>query len=426
MSKHNAQSKTIRLAIAGAGSRGLDSYAPHAALSPYRVEFTAVAEPRAAWREKAVRNLKIPPRQAFTTWEELAAQPQLADGVLVTMQDAMHAEPAQAFMRKGYHVLLEKPMAVTETDCRAIVATRQQTGRILAVCHVMRYSVYAQAIKRMLESGLIGDVMCIQHIEPVGYWHFAHSYVRGNWRREDQAASSLLAKCCHDLDILRYWIGRPCLRVSSFGSLMLFRPEHRPNGAADRCLDCPQPIESGCPYSAIKIYLRDFRGGTGWPNNILSLDTSPAGITKALREGPYGRCVYACDNDVADHQVVNMEFEGGIPAVLTMSATTIGNTRETWIMGSTGQLRSNDQVTIRHLNFLNNREKEHAVCDTGKPDVATGHAGDAAIMLTFIEAIAENDPGRLLTSPEVSLESHLMAFAAERSRRNRTVEEIRL
>lgn len=418
--------KKIRLAIAGAGSRGVDSYAPHASLSKYDVEFVAVAEPRAEWREKAIRNLNIPRENAFTSWEELAAQPQMADGVLVTTQDQMHAGPAQAFMRKGYHVLLEKPMATTEEDCRAIVATRRETGRILAVCHVMRYSIYAQAMRRMLEKGLIGDIINIQHVEPIGYWHFAHSYVRGNWRREDQSSPALLAKCCHDLDILRYWMGQRCMRVSSFGGLMHFRKECQPKGAADRCLDCPQSIESRCPYSASKIYLRDRNGEKGWPNNVLTLDTSAEGITKALREGPYGRCVYACDNDVVDHQVINMEFDGGATAELTMVANTVSQARETWVMGTKGQLRSSDMGTIHHVDFLTDRKEIHDSKDLGKAEVATGHAGDASIILNFIEAIAENNPERLLTSPEISLESHLMAFAAERSRKNRTVEDIRL
>jgi predicted dehydrogenase len=418
--------KKIRLAIAGAGSRGADSYAPHASLSPYDVEFVAVAEPRAAWREKAIRQFKIPRENAFESWEELAAQPQLADGILVTMQDQMHAAPAQAFMRKGYHVMLEKPMATNEADCRAIVATRRETGRILAVCHVMRYSNYAQAMRRLLEKGLIGDITHIQHVEPIGYWHFAHSYVRGNWRREDQSSPALLAKCCHDLDILRYWMGLRCERVSSVGSLKHFTKACQPKGAADRCLECPQPIESGCPYSAVKIYLRDRRGNTDWPNNVLTMDTTPEGIVQALREGPYGRCVYACDNDVVDHQVVSMEFEGGATAALTMVATTVSQARETWVMGTKGQLRSNDMGTIRHLNFLNDREEIHDSKDFGSAELATGHAGDASIILNFIEAIAEAKPSVLLTDPEVSLESHLMAFAAERSRKNHKAEEIHL
>ena len=218
---------------------------------------------------------------------------------------------------------------------------------------------------------------------------------------------------------------RPCLRVSSFGRLMHFRSENRPPNAADNCLDCPPPVESRCPYSAVKIYLRDRAGEAGWPNNILTLDTSPEGIARALREGPYGRCVYACDNDVVDQQVVNMEFEGGATASLTMVAGTPSQGRETWIAGSRGQLRG-DMRTIRHFDFLSDRETLHDVNDLGTPENATGHAGDSTIMLNFINAIARQDPELLLTDPWTSLESHLMAFAAERSRKQGTVEPIRL
>ena len=204
---------TVTLALCGAGSRGAESYAPHIKHSPHAVRFTAVAEPRDAWRERAIRELGIPRENAVRSWEELAARPQLADGVLVTTQDQLHAAPAQAFLRRGYHVLLEKPMATTEEDCRAIIRAWRETGRMLAVCHVMRYSRYAQTMKELLDSGLIGDIQFMHHIEPIGYWHFAHSYVRGNWRRLDAASPMLLAKSCHDLDILRHWMGRRCLRV---------------------------------------------------------------------------------------------------------------------------------------------------------------------------------------------------------------------
>lgn len=417
--------KKVRLAIVGAGSRGVESYAPHAKDSRYEVEFSAVAEPRKAWREKAVRELNIPKEKVFSCWTELAAQPRLADGVLVTTQDSMHAEPAIALMRKGYHVMLEKPMATTEADCRAIIAAQQETGRMLAVCHVMRYSQYSQTVKRLLSEGLIGDPLCIQHIEPVGYWHIAHSYVRGNWRREADSCPMLLAKSCHDLDILRYWVGRQCLRVSSFGHRSHFTRQNQPENAADRCLDCPAGIESQCPYSAAKIYLRDRNGNTGWPNNILTTDTSKAGITKALRSGPYGRCVYACDNDVVDHQVVNMEFDGGASVAFTMCGFTVSGDRETWIMGTRGQLRKNRQNLI-HTDFLTDREAVIPIDETGSAEIATGHAGDSTIILNFIAAIAEDNPAFLSTTPEVSLESHLIAFAAERARRNNTVEEIHL
>jgi len=413
----------VKLAIVGAGSRGIDSYAPHINEGPYNVEVVAVAEPRKIWREKAVSQLNIPKENIFLSWKELAEQPRLADGVLITTQDSMHVGPAIALMQKGYHVMLEKPMATTEADCRAIIAAQQENDCMLAVCHVMRYSRYSQAIKSLISDGVIGDIKCIQHIEPVGYWHIAHSYVRGNWRREAESCPMLLAKSCHDLDILRYWVGQQCLRVSSFGHLSHFSKQNQPEGAADRCLDCPARIESQCPYSAAKIYLRDRNGNTGWPNNILSNDTSTDGITEALRSGPYGRCVYACDNDVVDHQVINMDFEGGCTAAFTMCGFTMSGARETWIMGTRGQLQGNMQEII-HMDFLTDKETVIPIDETGNAELATGHAGDATVLLNFIAAIAEGNPAIIKTTPEVSLESHLIAFAAERARRNNTVEEI--
>ncbi len=417
-------SKGVTLAIVGAGSRGAESYAPRALKSDVKVRFTAVAEPRPAWRERAITNFDIPRENAFTTWEDLVDRPQLADGVIIATQDHMHAAPAQALMRKGYHVLLEKPMAPTEAECRAIVDTRRETGRILAVCHVMRYSSHARMVKRVLDEGLIGDITCIQHVEPVGYYHIAHSYVRGNWRREDESSPMLLAKSCHDLDILRYWIDKPCRRVSSFGTLGHFRAENRPAGAADRCLDCPAEVESGCPYSAAKIYLRDRRNNHGWPNNVLGLDTSPSGIATSLRNGPYGRCVYACDNDVVDRQVVNMEFDGGVVVSFTMAGCTAPGGRETWIMGTRGQLRSDARRILEHTDFLTDKSVDIGVSEKGDALLATGHAGDEQLVLDFVRAIADDDPSLLISSPEVSLESHLIAFAAERSRRSGTVEAI--
>lgn len=416
----------VTLALCGAGSRGAESYAPHVGESPYKVRFTAVAEPRKEWRERAIRTLNIPRENAFESWEELAAQPQLADGILVTTQDELHTAPALAFMRKGYHILLEKPMATTEDDCREIIRCWRETGRMLTVCHVMRYSRYAQKMRELIAAGAIGEPLFLHHMEPIGYWHFAHSYVRGNWRREEDASPMLLAKSCHDLDIIRYWLDRRCLRVSSCGGLTHFKPECTPPGAARRCLDCPAAVESACPYSAVKIYMRDFFGNDGWPNNILTLDTSATGIEKALREGPYGRCVYACDNDVADHQAVTMEFEGGVTANFTVAAFTNLKGRETWIGGTKGQLRSEDMQHITHLDFRSNTTRIIDASEEGDASKATGHAGDAGIILNFIQAIAENDPAKLCTTPDISLESHLIAFAAERARKAHTVEEIRI
>lgn len=413
----------VTIALVGAGSRGAESYGPHVSKSPYDASFVAVAEPRDAYRNKAISEFNIPQENAYSDWKELASKPKMADAAFITTQDKMHAEPAIALMKLGYHILLEKPMATNEEDCRAIIKTQKETGRILAVCHEMRYSRYAKRIQEIIKSKVLGDIVSIHHIEPIGYWHFAHSYVRGNWSSEKDSSPTLLAKSCHDLDIIRYWLGKPCKRISSFGSLMHFKKENQPKNAASRCMDCPKTVESACPYSAKKIYCRDRLNEQGWPNNIVSLDTSEAGMLEALNNGPYGQCVYDSNNDVVDHQVVNMEFEGGTLAAFTMSAFTKFNNRETWILGTKGQIRGN-HTSITHYDFTTDKETVTQVDDIGEPAGATGHDGDAEITFDFIAAVAKNDPTLLSSSAEVSLESHLMVFAAERARKNNSVEEV--
>jgi predicted dehydrogenase len=242
--------------------------------------------------------------------------------------------------------------------------------------------------------------------------------VRGNWRREDEAGPMLLAKCCHDLDWLSHMVGARCEAVSSFGSLGRLRPEHRPQGAADRCLDCA--VEAGCAYSARKIYLEAAeQGDTGWPVDVVAWPPTPARVEAALREGPYGRCVWACDNDVVDHQVVSLAYEGGATASLTMTAFTKMRDRETRIFGTGGELRG-DGVMVEVYDFLSRTTTRHEVPGGG---ALTGHAGgDDGVIADFVAAVAAGDPALVPTTPRHTLESHRIAFAAETSRREgRTV-----
>ena len=278
----------------------------------------------------------------------------------------------------------------------------------------MRYTQYTRQLKAILDSGRIGEIVSIQHLEPVGYWHQAHSFVRGNWRNEAASSPMLLAKSCHDLDWIRFLMGKPCAQVSSFGSLKHFRAEERPEGAGDRCLDCS--VEPACPYSAARFYLGLVaRGKTGWPVDVLTPDTTVAGVTEALRSGPYGRCVYACDNDVADHQVVTVDFEGGVTATLTMSAFTPDSRRHTRIMGTRGFLDSDgERLTV--TDFVTGHVESVDLVSNGA-DGGEGHdGGDFGVMGAFVDAVAAGDPSLIRSGPRESLESHLMAFAAERSR----------
>jgi predicted dehydrogenase len=335
----------------------------------------------------------------------------------------MHVEPAEAFAALGYHILLEKPLAPDEAGCRRIVAAVEKAGIMFAVGHVLRYTPYTRAVKEIAASGQLGDIMSVQHLEPVGFWHQAHSYVRGNWRRSDQATSMLMAKSCHDLDWLQYVLGRAPVRVSSFGSLTHFTAANRPAGAADRCVACS--VEASCPYSAPRLYrgLLD-RGEHRWPLSVVIDDFSPEALDEALVTGPYGRCVYACDNDAVDHQVVALEFPGATTATFTMTAFSRPAGRSTRLFGTRAEL-AGDGETIRVYDFLTRAERLITPEPAGAMNAAEGHGGgDAGLMDAFTRAVATGNRELISSGPRESLASHLAVFAAERARLSGTVENI--
>jgi predicted dehydrogenase len=375
----------------------------------------AVADPRTDRREALADQLGLSADRRFDDWRDLAAVARFADAVIVTTPDREHVGAACRFAELGYHVLLEKPIAPNRVGCIEVIEAVEKAGVILAVCHVMRYTAYTHKVKEIVANGRLGQIVGVEHLEPIGWWHFAHSFVRGNWRRSDESGPSILTKCCHDLDWLRYIVGRPAIAVSSWGGLHHFTAANRPAGAADRCLDCA--VEPDCPYSAARLYL----GCLGdpererWPLSVVTTDLTGRGVRRALREGPYGRCVYACDNDVADHQVVTIDFEGGVTATLTMSAFTPFARRRTRIMGTRSFLDGDGQrVTL--TDFVTGEVEVFDLSANGA-DAGGGHdGGDFGVMSAFVDAVSRGDKSLVRTGPRESLESHLMAFAAERSR----------
>ena len=410
--------------IVGAGNRGA-GFADYIEQHPDQARLVAVAEPRAETRHAIAHRHQLAPNRIFDDWQAAAREDRLADAAIVTTQDAMHAEPAIALMRKGYHVLLEKPMAPTREDCRRIVETVDETGVLFAVAHVMRYTPYSQRLKTLVDAGAIGDIVSVQHVEPVGYWHFAHAYVRGNWRREASSSFMLLAKACHDLDWLRHIVGQPCRAVSSFGELTHFRPQAKPAdaGAAIRCLDCDG--RSRCPYNAERIYVdRARQGGFGWPNDVLTSEPTVESVIRAVSEGPYGRCVYTGDNDVVDHQVVAMQFENDVTATFTVTGFTRMGWRRTGIFGTRGELYG-DGTRITVSDFCTDTQQ---VYDDFRPAgdieaaIPGGHGGgDEELMRVFAHAVATGDGQAILSGPAESLETHLMTFASEQARREQRV-----
>ncbi|XP_029290917.1 uncharacterized protein LOC115010486 isoform X2 [Cottoperca gobio] len=410
----------VRVIVVGAGSRG-EIYSSFASIHPERLKVVGVADPRKFARTKLQRQHKIADENIFEDWHSIVEREKFADAVLICTPDRLHKEPMVAFAKKGYHVLLEKPMATTAEDCTAIVEACSQSGVMLSVGHVLRYDPVIHKIKELIDAGVIGDVMHIQHLEPVGFYHFAHSFVRGNWRNEAESSFALLAKSCHDIDLIHHWAGaRSCVKVSSFGSVSHFGKENKPSGAGNRCLDCS--IEGDCPYSARKIYLdRVKQGHTGWPVSVICPSSFPdmESVTEALRTGPYGRCVYECDNNVCSNQVVNMEFEGGLTAAFSMVAFTEEICkRKTTIYGSRGEL-SCDGHEVRVFDFLTQRSTKHTAKSGAPRDFVSmsGHGeADYHLMDAFVSAVANNDPSLIRSGPEETLLSHLLVFEAERSR----------
>ena len=331
----------IKIVIGGLGVRGYEVYASYAKRNPDKMQVTAIAEPNPIRRRDVQRDLGLSDSQCYETMESLLQQPRLGDVAVIATQDRDHVRLALPALEKGYHLLLEKPISPLLQECLALQQAAHRCGRIVTVAHVLRYTQIFSTVKRLLESGEIGRLIHMDLIENVAYWHFAHSYVRGNWRREEDSSPMILAKSCHDLDLLRWFAGSACISLSSNGGLSVFRAESAPEGADDRCTRCA--LSTRCPYSAVRIYMENEKtgilgGNAGWPCSVLSETPTPDSIRAALEKGPYGRCVYACDNDVADHQCVNMQFANGVCATFTVTAFTQECCRTMRAMGSLGEL----------------------------------------------------------------------------------------
>lgn len=440
--------RPITAVVVGYGNRG-STYAKYALERPDLMTVVGVAEPRPFIRSSAVQRHAIADASmVFEGWQALVATGQrLADAAIICTQDRDHVGPAVALAGLGYHILLEKPMAQSEDDCRTIVSAVKAAGVLFAVGHVLRYTPFMQKIISILRSGELGDVINVQHLEPIGHAHFAHSFVRGNWRNEADSSFMLLAKCCHDIDLLRFMVAKPCVSISSFGSLHHFTSEKKPAEArgATRCVSCP--MEPDCQWSAKKIYLEQAvrqerewslkattTAAAGeatatptvsppasinpssplspspavapvappqpltftWPVNVL-LDGphSVPAVEDALANGPYGRCVYGeCGNDVCDNQVVSLQFEGGATATLTTVAfTELVCQRQIRIFGTRGELDCRCSTgpegdTIKHFDFLTRKSSVHSGFKAPITTGLQGHGGaDYFLAASFVRAV---------------------------------------
>src|SRR2546421_966276 len=403
--------RPVELVMVGAGNRGYLAYGAFAERNPGEAKFVAVVEPDEGRRARFANAHRIPMERQFRSWEEIAGQRPLAPGLVNATGDRTHRSSTLGLLAAGYEMLLEKPIATTPRECLEIASAAESGGRLVQIAHVLRYAPFFVELRDIVASGRLGAIVSVDWRENLVYWHFAHSYVRGNWGTSARAGPIILTKGCHDLDLL-VWLFGSCERLSSSGSLTHFTRDAVDVEVPERCTDgCP--IADGCPYFAPRIYLDRLRENpSSFALAAVTLDRTPEGVMRALETGPYGRCVYRSDNDVVDHQVVLMHFAGGLSVSLTMQGSSHVEGRTVRIDGTRATLLANESRGEFEIHDHRTGTAERIV----KPRGVGGHGGgDDALMHAFVGAL-RGDRAGVLTSARESVTSHLMAFAAEQAR----------
>ncbi len=406
--------KQVTITVIGAGNRG-QTYTD--LMKDERFQVVAVAEPIKERREYIQKTHGIPEEHCYESWEDFVKEPKLCDAVILSTMDRMHFAPAMELIRKKYDLLLEKPAAPTAEECIQLAAAAKENVVKILVCHVLRYSPFFGRLKELIKADAVGQVLSIHHDECVGNRHQSHSFVRGNWSNEEESSFMLLQKSCHDMDILQWLVDSPCKRVQSFGSLSYFTPEHAPEGAPDYCIEgCPHG--DSCYYNAVKLYLEDEENL--WFREAASKKIKPTQeeIAECLRCTQYGKCVFKCNNNVVDHQVVNLEFENGAVASFNMNAFNKGG-RHIRIMGTKGEIWGDMSKGL--IDYYSFDTREHTLIDPSErklsDSILDGHGGgDGGIVSVLHKYLTEDYEGDLLSEIAISVQNHMIAFAAERSR----------
>ncbi|KAL8837602.1 MAG: hypothetical protein Q9170_002479 [Blastenia crenularia] len=499
----NAGHGGLRLLIIGAGARG-NAYARAISESTNACVY-AVADPIRSKREALGRKYiwkddDPVTGQSFDDWRDYLAYEQSrrkrkstgelvepgVDGVFICTLDETHAEIIVKLTPLNLHIMSEKPLASTLNDClkiyKVLKSPNGELSRALfSVGHVLHYSPHNILLRKLLvEDRVIGEILSIEHTEPVGWWHFSHSYVRGNWRKESKTAPSLLTKSCHDIDFLLWLLCTPSpgtdgpphqpTHVGSTGSLKYFKRSRKPDlaGDATNCLACP--AERKCTYSAKKIYEEKFlaSGNAGWPIHIIDPEIEDLVETKGMqwaterlrnrlaenydentpneeveRRPWFGRCVYESDNDVCDDQIVTMTWDddplphglsdkrlegrGAKTAVFHMIAQTEKQCeRRGRVYGSKGEIEYDGKM-IRVYDFATSKAEVYYPHQPGG-----GHGGgDDGLTRHFVNAMeaVEQDSMPIGDAQTVYIgctledviRSHAMVFAAEEARRKKSV-----
>lgn len=414
--------KKIKAILIGAGGRGT-CYTSYMAKMPEMFQVVAVAEPIDSRRENIRKVHNIPEEMCFTDYKPLLELGKIADLAIIATMDRDHFEPAMMAIDLKYDLLLEKPITPTPAECVKLTENAKKNNVRVVICTVLRYTQIFNHLKEIIDSGKLGEIMSINHEECVGNVHQSHSFVRGNWGNSERSSVMLLQKSCHDIDILQWLLGKKCLKVQSFGTLSYFVEKNAPAGAPDYCVQgCP--AAETCPYNAIKLYYDD--KDNDWFRGAATREDNPTDeqVMKAISETLYGKCVYKCDNDVVDHQSVNMLFEDDITVTFTMNAFNKGG-RFIHIMGTKGEVRAaiDGNAPIRVYDFETKTEVE--IPYSGVDGIAGGHGGgDEGIVRTLYSYLVGEYSGNAVPTIDESCYNHLVVFAAEESRMTNKVIDV--
>ncbi len=415
--------KVLNVVLIGAGNRG-ETYTNFMAETEGKFKVVAVAEPIESRRNLIKEKHQIPDEMCFEDWKPLLAMGKIADIAIISTMDRQHLEPTMAAIDCKYDILLEKPVSPDPVECQKIALHAEEVGVKIVVCHVLRYTPLFMTIKNLINEGKLGDIISINHEECVGHVHQSHSFVRGNWGNSKKSSPMLLQKSCHDMDILQWLVGKKCKKVQSFGALTYFKRSNAPEGSPEYCIEgCPHADK--CVYNSVKLYL-DNKKNT-WFRTTSTREANPTDemVEHAMRTTQYGKCVFKCDNDVVDHQTVNLLFEDDVTVTFTMNAFNRGG-RFIHIMGTKGELHASmasDEAPITLYDL--EARKLHEIPVGGKDGLNNGHGGgDAGIVNSLYEYLTGTYTGCSISDIRTSVNNHLIVFAAEESRANGTVVDL--
>ena len=407
------------LSVLGCGSRGCDTYGSIAFCQKDKFEIVSLCDVKRSKLDKYGDIYSVPENLRFTDEDEFFKEKR-SDALIISTLDQDHVRQCLKAIKLGYVILLEKPISDNENELKELLSAQKKYGAKIMVCHVLRYAPAFLEVKKLLDENIIGNLVMIDSLEQIAYWHFAHSYVRGNWRRKEDTAPLILAKCCHDLDLLQYYAASQAISVNSIGDLSYFKSEKAPEGSSDRCVTCG--LKNDCPYSAEDFYVENYKKigspENQWPYNVVCPDVPDNAdkLLRAITDGNYGRCVFRCDNDVCDNQIVTIRFKNGVNAVLKTTAFTRDGGRIMVFYGTKGEIEFDETRGVIIVKEFGKDHKTIYMRDLTSNDEFGHGGGDAGVMKAFYELLCGKDNPE--TSLEKSIESHLIGICAEKSRLN--------